>query len=212
MSSSRPDSSSARQLSAFVRSHVGLVRADNEDRCAVSAIDGAPAEWIGKLETEGGWALIAGGVGGHVAGEVATLAMGSSGSLSQRRRLVGRGGGANVAGQRCCSCSVILSNSINRRRVAIQMAPRHRRSTICSTGGRRSNRMEVYSSPRRGGSTPTICAFTPELLYEAKLHSSTRKWARQPAWEWRPEPESNRRARICSPLRNHSAIGPSVEI
>ena len=27
-------------------------------------------------------------------------------------------------------------------------------------------------------------------------------------WEWRPEPESNRRARICSPLRNHSAIGP----
>lgn len=27
---------------------------------------------------------------------------------------------------------------------------------------------------------------------------------------WRPEPESNRRARICSPLRNHSAIGPSL--
>ena len=26
--------------------------------------------------------------------------------------------------------------------------------------------------------------------------------------EWRPEPESNRRARICSPLRHHSAIGP----
>ena len=25
---------------------------------------------------------------------------------------------------------------------------------------------------------------------------------------WRLEPESNRRARICSPLRNHSAIGP----
>ena len=28
---------------------------------------------------------------------------------------------------------------------------------------------------------------------------------------WRPEPESNRRARICSPLRNHSAIGPDAE-
>ena len=28
---------------------------------------------------------------------------------------------------------------------------------------------------------------------------------------WRPEPESNRRARICSPLRNHSAIGPGRE-
>ena len=27
--------------------------------------------------------------------------------------------------------------------------------------------------------------------------------------KWRPEPESNRRARICSPLRNHSAIGPN---
>lgn len=25
---------------------------------------------------------------------------------------------------------------------------------------------------------------------------------------WRPEPESNRRARICSPLHNHSAIRP----
>ena len=25
---------------------------------------------------------------------------------------------------------------------------------------------------------------------------------------WRPEPESNRRTRICSPLRHHSAIGP----
>ena len=31
-------------------------------------------------------------------------------------------------------------------------------------------------------------------------------------WEWRPEPESNRRARICSPLRNHSAIGPEQRI
>ena len=26
---------------------------------------------------------------------------------------------------------------------------------------------------------------------------------------WRPGPESNRRTRICSPLRNHSATGPS---
>jgi hypothetical protein len=28
---------------------------------------------------------------------------------------------------------------------------------------------------------------------------------------WRPEPESNRRARICSPLRHHSAIGPRYD-
>jgi hypothetical protein len=26
---------------------------------------------------------------------------------------------------------------------------------------------------------------------------------------WRPGPESNRGARICSPLRHHSATGPS---
>ena len=29
-------------------------------------------------------------------------------------------------------------------------------------------------------------------------------------WRWRPGPESNRRARICSPLRHHSAIGPQA--
>ncbi len=34
------------------------------------------------------------------------------------------------------------------------------------------------------------------------------QFLRQMRREWRPEPESNRRARICSPLRNHSAIGP----
>src|SRR3546814_3579323 len=28
---------------------------------------------------------------------------------------------------------------------------------------------------------------------------------------WRPEPESNRRARMCSPLRSHSAIGPQTQ-
>src|SRR3954468_19756516 len=33
-------------------------------------------------------------------------------------------------------------------------------------------------------------------------------WVAQRIDVWRPEPESNRRARICSPLRNHSAIGP----
>ena len=32
------------------------------------------------------------------------------------------------------------------------------------------------------------------------------------AGNWRPEPESNRRARICSPLRNHSAIGPHAKL
>jgi hypothetical protein len=27
-------------------------------------------------------------------------------------------------------------------------------------------------------------------------------------FSWRPDPESNRGARICNPLRHHSAIGP----
>ena len=29
---------------------------------------------------------------------------------------------------------------------------------------------------------------------------------------WRPEPESNRRARFCKPLRHHSAIGPRTRV
>ena len=33
----------------------------------------------------------------------------------------------------------------------------------------------------------------------------------QVAQKWRPEPESNRRKRICSPVRNHSAIGPCAD-
>jgi hypothetical protein len=40
-----------------------------------------------------------------------------------------------------------------------------------------------------------VCKFDIWLLFPRHLR-------------WRPEPESNRRARICSPLRNHSAIGP----
>ena len=66
-----PDSSTRRPLRAFVRSHVGAVRADNEDRCAVSGVDGTPVEWIGQLSQDGGWALLADGMGGHVAGEIA---------------------------------------------------------------------------------------------------------------------------------------------
>jgi hypothetical protein len=42
------------------------------------------------------------------------------------------------------------------------------------------------------------------------LQEKTETYASE--WVWRPEPESNRRARICSPLRNHSAIGPEVRL
>src|SRR3954454_4103458 len=47
----------------------------------------------------------------------------------------------------------------------------------------------------------------------ASEESVAQRWSRRSRSSkllkcWRPEPESNRRARICSPLRNHSAIGP----
>ncbi len=54
--------------------HVGLVRSDNEDMCAVPGwTSGSGREcWRGRLPTEGGWALVADGMGGHAAGEVAS--------------------------------------------------------------------------------------------------------------------------------------------
>ena len=57
--------------SAFVASHSGLVREWNEDSCAVSGVDGRLTSWRGFLSSRNGWALIADGVGGHVAGETA---------------------------------------------------------------------------------------------------------------------------------------------
>ena len=63
-------------MKCFVASDVGKVRSNNEDRCAVSAAAGCLTSWQGALAAEGGWALLADGVGGHVAGEVAaTLAL-----------------------------------------------------------------------------------------------------------------------------------------
>lgn len=63
-------------LKVFVASDVGRVRSNNEDRCAVSAAAGFLTDWRGALASEGGWALLADGVGGHVAGEIAaTLAI-----------------------------------------------------------------------------------------------------------------------------------------
>jgi PPM family protein phosphatase len=57
---------------AFVRSHVGRVRPRNEDSCAVSGSSERLSDWSGNLKQHGGWALLADGLGGHVAGEVAS--------------------------------------------------------------------------------------------------------------------------------------------
>ena len=57
---------------AFVQSHVGLVREGNEDACAVSGVAERVTSWSGLISSENGWALVADGVGGHVAGETAS--------------------------------------------------------------------------------------------------------------------------------------------
>jgi len=57
---------------AFAESHVGLVRDGNEDACAVSSVNERVSTWSGLISTHDGWALLADGVGGHVAGEIAS--------------------------------------------------------------------------------------------------------------------------------------------
>lgn len=57
---------------AFAESHVGLVRDGNEDACAVSSVSDRVSSWSGLISRHDGWALIADGVGGHVAGEIAS--------------------------------------------------------------------------------------------------------------------------------------------
>ena len=47
------------------------MRSSNEDRCAVSGSEDSLKSWQGELSIDSGWALVADGVGGHVAGEVA---------------------------------------------------------------------------------------------------------------------------------------------
>lgn len=56
----------------WLASDRGLVRSNNEDACAVSSSSETPAAWEGIIPAERGWALIADGMGGHAAGEVAS--------------------------------------------------------------------------------------------------------------------------------------------
>lgn len=56
--------------------HVGEVRTRNEDAIAISVAEDLVTAWTGEIPLNGGWALLADGMGGHVAGEVAsTLAI-----------------------------------------------------------------------------------------------------------------------------------------
>lgn len=57
--------------------HVGLVRSNNEDMCALPGWTSGPGSerWSGPLAADGGWALVADGMGGHAAGEVASAAV-----------------------------------------------------------------------------------------------------------------------------------------
>ncbi|TCJ39517.1 PP2C family serine/threonine-protein phosphatase [Parafrankia sp. BMG5.11] len=56
--------------------HVGEVRTRNEDAIALSVAEDLVTAWTGEIPLNGGWALLADGMGGHVAGEVAsTLAI-----------------------------------------------------------------------------------------------------------------------------------------
>lgn len=55
-------------------SHVGLVRPLNEDGCLVGdwRSTGPIAGWRGELASEGSWVVVADGMGGHEAGDVAS--------------------------------------------------------------------------------------------------------------------------------------------
>jgi serine/threonine protein phosphatase PrpC len=62
----------SRQISAAT--HAGHVRPTNEDRCCVGTwvSDGRNASWEGLVDCTTGWAVIADGMGGHDAGELAS--------------------------------------------------------------------------------------------------------------------------------------------
>lgn len=69
-------SSQGQRVKVHALSHVGEIRTRNEDAIALSCAEELMTAWTGELPLDGGWALLADGLGGHVAGEVAsTLAV-----------------------------------------------------------------------------------------------------------------------------------------
>lgn len=56
----------------WASSHGGLVCAENEDAFAMSACPEPTEQWEGGFPTHDGWVIIADGMGGHAAGQVAS--------------------------------------------------------------------------------------------------------------------------------------------
>src|SRR4029078_7690920 len=71
--------------------------------------------------------------------------------------------------------------------------------------------MEAQDSPVAGEGPRSPDRGAVRIRTTAVRVWTVRRFSRASEWKWRPEPESNRRARICSPLRNHSAIGPRAK-
>lgn len=61
-------------LQIYASTHVGRVRLSNEDRCRTPGwrATGANEDWSGTVARPGGWVVIADGMGGHGAGEIAS--------------------------------------------------------------------------------------------------------------------------------------------
>lgn len=66
--------SELRPIRCSAAAHVGHVRSNNEDTVEVSSreYDGKLTQWVGEVPALGGWAIVADGMGGHAAGEVAS--------------------------------------------------------------------------------------------------------------------------------------------
>lgn len=67
-----PTPKPVRTAKVHALTHIGEVRTRNEDAIALSVADDLVISWDGEIPLDGGWALLADGMGGHVAGEVAS--------------------------------------------------------------------------------------------------------------------------------------------
>lgn len=77
----------------WAATHKGLVRQTNEDRCCVGSWASGPREeaWEGLLDAAGGWAVLADGMGGYGAGDLASEA-----AIATSQEMLGR---ARTAGE-----------------------------------------------------------------------------------------------------------------